>query len=103
MDRTQETAIVKRALIHAGFDQNNVRVKHGKGTAWGWLSIHADIRRANECTCGEPDQYGRRETCDNCKNKWREVYNRMTAVALEVTGRRGDYDGRINVHLDFNN
>lgn len=101
MDRAQETAAVKRSLIRAGFDQNHVRVFHGKGTAYGWLKIHADIHRAPSCACGDPDQYGRREPCEPCKTAWRNIHNRIIEVALETTGRTGDYDGRIGLHLDF--
>ena len=101
MTRQGEGAAVKRALIAAGFDQNNIRVKHGNGTAWGWLNIFMDIKRSNECSCGTPDQYGRRETCDNCKNKWREIDRRIIAIVMETTGRHGDYDGRIGLRLDF--
>ena len=101
MTRQGETAAVKRALIAAGFDKNNIRVSHGNGTAWGWLKIFADIRRANDCTCGQPDQYGRREICDACRLKWREINNRMTEVTKQTTGRHGDHDGRISLQLDW--
>ena len=100
-ERNQETTDVKRALINAGFNANNLRVKHGTGTAWGWLNIYADIHRAPSCSCGTPDMYGRRETCEPCKELWRNVYDRMIGIAMKTTGRRGDYDGRINVHLGF--
>jgi hypothetical protein len=101
MERKEETKLVKRAVIAAGFDQNNVTVKHGHGTAWGWLTVSADIHRAPSCSCGAPDQYGRRETCEECKTWWRSTYNRLIEVAQQTTGRHGDYDGRINVNLGF--
>jgi len=101
MDRKQETAAVKRALIQAGFDKNNVRVKHGNGTAWGWLSVYADIHRSPSCSCGSPDEYGRRETCQECKDKWRKIYNRMEEVAALAVGREKQRENNINVHLEF--
>ena len=101
MDRKQETTAVKRALIQAGFDKNNVRVKHGNGTAWGWLSVHADIHHAPSCECGEPDQYGRRESCQACKDLWRKIYNRMEEVTAFAVGREGRRDNNINIHLGF--
>ena len=101
MDRKQETTVVKRALIQAGFSENNVRVKHGHGTAWGWLSIHADIHRAPSCSCGAPDEYGRRETCKACKDKWRDCFNRIKQVAAVASERSNWAKNCINVHLDF--
>lgn len=38
--RKAETKAVKAALIAAGF--KGVSVKHGRGTAWGWLDIWVD-------------------------------------------------------------
>jgi hypothetical protein len=98
-DRNQETIQVKRALINAGFDANNLRVKHGTGTAWGWLKVYADMHRAPSCCCGEPDMYGRRETCEPCKDLWRTIHSRMVEVTMQTTGRQGDYDGRILIDL----
>ena len=101
MTRKEETTVVKRAVIAAGFDQNEIRVTHGRGTAWGWLTIHAMIHRAPSCSCGTPDIYGRRETCDECKNLWGGCYKRIIEVAMQATGRRGEYDGRIGVNMGF--
>lgn len=102
MKRMEETAVVKRALKNYGFGkENNVRVKHGNGTAWGWITVYADIHRSPSCSCGAPDEYGRRETCEPCKKYWRETYNRLLEITLEATGRKGDYDGRTGITLDF--
>ena len=101
MERKAETTAVKRAVIAAGFDKNNVTVKHGHGTAWGWLTVSAEIHRAPSCSCGAPDIYGRRETCEECKKTWRNIYNRITEIAMQTTDRHGEYDGRVNVNLGF--
>jgi hypothetical protein len=101
MERRQETTTVKQALIKAGFDKNNLTVKHGTGTAHGWIKVRAEIRRAPSCACGEPDEYGRRETCDECRNKFFEIRRRMLDVTLGVTGRQGDYAGRKMISLSF--
>ena len=69
-----ESAAVKKALIEAGY--TSVRVGHGSGTAWGWLKIHADPL---------PEQ------------TWQEKDRAIVQIAQRVTGRHGDYDGRINV------
>jgi len=72
MTRNEETKLVKNALKNAGF---NSRVKHGTGTAWGWLDIKI-LNTENQ--------------------KWRDTILR---IVQEVTGRRGDYDGCITVHI----
>ena len=70
-----ETKAVKAALTKAGF--RNVRVGHGTGTAWEWLDIYCSAKP------GQSSQDKRRE---------------VLRIAKQITGRHGDYDGRINVH-----
>jgi len=70
MNRRDETAIVKAALKSAGLSVKSV--SHGTGTACGWLKI----------TLAEGTQ---------------DQHEQALAVAQAVTGRTGDYDGRINV------
>ena len=74
-NHNQETKAVKDALIQAGYA--NVRVKHGTGTAWGWLHIYADAK---------PNQ------------SWQEMYSDIIRIAQRITGRHGDYNGNINVN-----
>jgi len=100
MDRKQETTAVKRAIIQAGFDQNNVRVTHGKGTAWGWLTVRADIHHKPECTC-VIHKDAPRETCAECKALWSECYNRIEQVAIQASERSAYSAERIGVSLDF--
>ena len=69
--QAEETRAVKDALKKAGLPFR--KVGHGTGTAWGWLEIYA----------GQETNW---ETCQ-----------KITLVALEVTGRRGDYNGNISV------
>ena len=71
--RSSETKLVKQALIKAGYE--NVHVGHGSGTASGWLHLRADAK---------PGQ------------SWGDKYNDLCAIAQRVTGRTGDYGGRIN-------
>jgi len=71
----EETKAVKDALIKAGFP--NVRVGHGRGTAWGWLEIHC---------AGKPGQ--------SLQDKRVEAIR----IAKTVTGRSGEYDGEILVY-----
>ncbi len=75
-ERKNETKAVKAAVIKAGYQ--HVRVKHGTGTACGWLDIHADQK---------PGQI------------WQETDRDLVRIVQSVTGRHGDYDGRINAHV----
>jgi len=67
----EETGAVKAALNAAGI---NCTVGHGTGTAWSWLEINIG-----------------RETN-------RELHDKALRIAQTVTGRHGDYSGRINVY-----
>ncbi len=67
--RAEETQAVKDALRAAGLPFR--KVGHGTGTAWSWLEIFMGSDSTHE---------QRRRAID---------------TAMEVTGRRGDYDGRI--------
>ena len=71
-----ETKAVKDALLNAGF--TNVKVGHGRGTAWAWLKIHCSLQP------GKSFQDQRVE---------------VIRIAKSVTGRHGDYDGEINVYF----
>lgn len=100
MDRKLETGVVKRALIQAGFDQNEIRVTHGTGTAWGWLTVQAKIYHAPVCSC-KIREHGTRDTGAECSKKWGDLHDRLIALTQKATGRHGDYDGRICIDMDF--
>jgi hypothetical protein len=71
----EETKAVKDALLKAGF--TNVRIGHGRGTAWGWLEIR----------------------CDNKDGQsFQEKRIEAIRIAKAVTGRTGEYDGEILVY-----
>ena len=74
MERLAETKAVKAALIKAGYIA--VKVGHGTGTAWGWLHIKCDEKPSQD---------------------WQGKYSDVEAIAQQVTGRSGDYGGRINI------
>jgi len=105
MTMAQTTAAVKKALLGAGFVTNNLSVKRGRRTAAFWVYISLDMPRHSQCSCGEPDEYGRRETCENCKNAWRFVYKVVNAIALKASGRDAiNYDHQnITIQLGFSN
>ena len=101
--RREETAKVKAGLTKYGY--RNVRVDHGKGTAWGWLHVHVTISRPENCQChyNQPDQWGRRESCHKCKIQWQDEYSKLGVITREITGRHGDYGGNINYDITQEN
>ena len=99
MERRQETKIVKAALKNAGL--SDCRVHHGTGTAWGWLDVHSEIKHHPECACTK-HSYGTQETSDKCRDHWKRKHDALLDTVLKATGRHGEYDGNVNVHLDFN-
>jgi len=74
MERLAETKAVKAALIKAGY--TGVKVGHGTGTAWGWLHIKCD---------------------EKLGQTWQEKYADTEKIAQQVSGRQGEYGGRINI------
>ena len=88
----EETKAVKDALRAAGLPFR--KVGHGTGTAWGWLEIYIGENPSGLTHVkGEPDWLCRPE-CPACKGN-RAIHDKTIAVAQEVTGRHGDYDGKI--------
>ncbi len=67
IERKEETKAVKTALAKAGI---KAKVKHGTGSTFGWLFITV-----------------------NTTGKRQEVID----ITQLITGRRGEYDGNINV------
>ncbi len=72
----EESKAVKTALVAAGY--TGVSVTHGTGTAWSWLEIHAQQKLGQA---------------------WEAAWRDILRIAHLVTGRTGDYEGEINVHL----
>lgn len=85
MDRNDETRIVKQALLKAGY--RDVKVGHSRGTAWGWLDVRITADRTPECDCRDNDVM----LCTHC----RDIDRKATELVQKVTGRHGEYDGRI--------
>ena len=89
-----ETKAVKEALVKAGY--SGVKVGHGTGTAWGWLRLKVQVTTPAGCFCHTLDT-GRR--CIPCQAVHRTAYDTTIRIAQQVTGRHGDYDGRINCDI----
>jgi hypothetical protein len=85
MDRKEETKIVKEALKKAGID---AKVGHHRGTAWGWLEINIGDARARNGLKPAPFEYQYNEV-------EQALHEKVIKIAQEVTGRHGEYDGRI--------
>jgi len=86
-DHKSETKAVKDALKKAGIE---AEVKHGRGTAWGWLEINiGDPGLRNGLRQGP---FGYQYTDEE-----RLLHDTVLKIAKEVTGRRGDYNGEILV------
>ncbi len=86
-DHKSETKAVKEALKKAGIE---AEVGHGRGTAWGWLEINIGDPRMRNGLKPPPFEYQYTE-------EEQALHNKVLKIAQEVTGRHGDYDGRISL------
>jgi hypothetical protein len=93
--RAEEGKLVKAALAKLGIA---ARVTHGRGTGWGWMEIHA--------TDPKPVAHDRATDNDHCSGlcpactHYRELHSLVEATAQKVTGRHGEWGGRINVSIE---
>ncbi|MBW2560191.1 MAG: hypothetical protein JRE40_04960 [Deltaproteobacteria bacterium] len=78
MNPREETTLVKRALLKAGFSKEGLSVSHDTGTAAHWLNIKV----------GQLPGLTTYETVA-----------KALRIAQQATGRGGDYSGRISVHI----
>ena len=97
MDRKAETKAVKAALKKAGYD---VTVRHGTGTAWGWLEVSIEVDHAPGCECYF-ETWGTMKRSDLCIKKMHDIHDDILRITQKVTGRHGDYDGNINIYMNF--
>lgn len=90
VERVEETEAAKQALLKAGVPVKGVR--HGRGTARGWLYIwlgdpwHEISTQSGRCV----------DFCVGCEKR-RDLERMAIQIAQEVTGRNGDNDGQIMV------
>lgn len=90
----QETKAVRKALQAAGI---NAKVGHGTGTAWSWLEVNIGAgQQWGEHQASLNGSYGCRLDCLRCINL-REMRAQVHRIVSEVTERRGDYNGNMNV------
>ena len=101
LQRKQETKAVKEALSRVGYQ--DITVRHGTGTAWGWLHANITADKPPGCSCvTNYNDYGRVDTCQLCKDARHQANITATDLILEVTGRRrGDYDGNTLVEIEL--
>jgi hypothetical protein len=97
--RQAETAAVKKGLAE---DYDGVTVKHGTGSAWGWMRVSITIPRPDNCRCQEENE-GQMfpETCRECRNESRLIHDTVEKKVLEITGRTGEYGGCVNYSIHF--
>ena len=97
----EETKTVKSALVRAGLPV--LKVGHGSGTAWSWLNIRlCGSAVAHQRVNGSDGHGSFFDPCwPDCRACMENRTNREATirVALQITGRTGDYDGEINVEL----
>lgn len=102
-----ETRAVKKALAEAGI---KAKVSHGSGTSWAWLEINLgrDARKHQKVKDTHIVEMTLKEAslqpyylpcigdCDACEKR-RQLREKVIKIAQEVTGRDGEYSGRINI------
>jgi hypothetical protein len=103
-DHRAESKAVKKFMVSEGYI--NVKVGHGRGTAWGWLDVHFDIPRPTDCYCNKPgwEEVRKNEmtiSCLNCGKEWQRVYAEVGRKLMDFTGRSGDYNGDISIHSEW--
>ena len=75
---TEETKLIKAVLKKAGFEK--ATVTRGKGTSRDWIHINLKLSKLGTA-------------------EWQRIRDDVSALAQRVTGRSGDYHGRINVQV----
>lgn len=103
MDRKEETKIIKKALKGK---YSNLRVRHGVGTAWGWLRVSINAPRPNDCYCNDTNWAKVRaseksDDCRNCSKEIWRIYEKLGNELRELTGREGEYGGQINIDVSL--
>lgn len=92
----EETQAVKKALEQAGI---KAKIGHDTGTAWGWLVVNLGPNPSgleHRKMEGTPTPWLCAGGCPACERN-HELENEVIRIAQEVTGRRGDYGGEIQV------
>ncbi len=87
----EETKAVRNALKAVGI---NAKIGHDSGTAWDWLKVNIGEGQQFGEHVNHVDSAYRSDRCPRCCNM---DAMRVTAqqVTREVTGRTGEYGGRI--------
>ena len=91
----EETKAVKTELVRLGY--KDAKVRHGSGTAWGWLHIKVSITKPVNCGCERVDI----GLCRPCLDLSGLHYRKAIDIAQTITGRHGEYDGNINATINL--
>ncbi len=98
MDRKQETIAIKQALAQNGFKGCPLSVRHGTGTAWGWLRVKVTLHQPEECN-HSPDSYS--DYCPGCRKIADLTHKRCLALVVAATGRSAYSAERIGIEINF--
>jgi hypothetical protein len=103
-DHKTESREVKKFLVAQGYQ--DVKVGHGRGTAWGWLKVSISIPRPADCYCHDPkwEEVRKQEmsiSCRNCGQEYLRVRREVLTKLMEFAGRNGDYDGNISYNSEW--
>jgi len=93
----EETRTVKEALARAGIHAR--KVSHGRGTAWGWLEVYLGENPGglqHEKLTDTSTPWLCRGGCPACERN-REIDREVYRNIREVTGREGEYNGKVLV------
>jgi predicted SprT family Zn-dependent metalloprotease len=99
-ERTEETKIIKYTLAKAGYQ--DIRVSHGTGTSWSWVTVGVSLLRPENCTCDLTDDNRYPYYCNACRSAMTGERAKVTTLVVDATGRRwGDYDGNTIVVINI--
>jgi len=70
-----------KAALAKEFGFRNVRVKGGRGTAYGWVDIYVTAEKPHPGPCEEPTLFGE---CEKCREKKEEVRDKVWQILRET-------------------
>jgi len=81
MDTSERNKQIKKVLVKE-FGYKNVKVKGGKGTAYGWVNIYISVPKPHKGKCENPGWNG---LCEQCEAKINETRDKVWKI-LRKTG-----------------
>lgn len=78
--------LIKR-LLSEEFGYNNVKVKNGKGTSYGWVKVYITAKKPHNGECMKSWQF-----CSMCSKRYEEIQQRVYDIIFST--RLKDYIGK---------